>query len=587
MTEIQELKRIHKPVLHQNFRELVDYGAATYSDINAFIIKHKLGRKEFEYEYKTYIDLKNDMDALGSALLAMGLKDKRIAIIGKNRYEWFLTYLATLCGLGISVPLDKGLPFDEAESSIARSYADVIVFDKDHLKEIAQIKDGGRTSLSCYICMDRLSEEEEALLGEEVLFVPDLIKEGYQIISTGNREYMNLPVDGKKSTIVLFTSGTTSRSKAVLLSQYNITANVYGASCAETFLPGDINMAFLPYHHTFGSTGQIVMLASGITTAYCDGLKYLQKNLVEYKVSVFVCVPLLIESIYKKIMGEIKKQGKEKTVERGLKLSKFLLKFGIDARRKIFKDIHAKLGGNMRFVISGASAIDPEALEGFINFGIDAVQGYGMTESAPMLTAETPQERKTGSIGRAIPGVQLKIADENPEGIGELIAKGPNITEGYFENPEETAKLIDEDGWLHTGDLASVDEDGFVFIRGRKKNVIVLKNGKNVYPEELEALIANLPYVAESMVYGQPKNHDGDERDLALCLKLVYSKENMQNFYGLTDPVEIEEFIKKDIDKINDELPVYKQMFRVTITDEPMVKTTTGKVKRFEETKNL
>ena len=587
MAEIRELKARYDAKLHENFRELIEYGAEKYNTRNAFIIKHKINRKECTYEYKTFADVRDDVNAFGSKLLSMGLKDKRIAIIGKNRYEWFLTYLSTLCGLGISVPLDKGLPLEEAESSIIRSFSDVIVFDKDHLNEVQTIKENGNTKLECYICMDELDESTKESFGGQLFCMPNLIKEGYEIIKSGNTEYMELPVDRKKSTIILFTSGTTSMSKAVLLSQYNITSNVYGALQAEQFLPGDINMAFLPYHHTFGSTGQMVMLASGITTAYCDGLKYLQKNIVEYKVSVFVCVPLLIESIYKKVMAEIRKQGKEKTVERGIKLSKFLLKFGIDARRKIFKDIHEKLGGNLRFVISGASAIDPEALEGFINFGIDAVQGYGMTESAPIIAAESPQERKTGSIGRALPGVQVKIVDKNEEGIGELIAKGPNVMEGYYENPEETAKVIDEDGWLHTGDLASVDEDGFIFIRGRKKNVIVLKNGKNVYPEELEVLVSNLPYVSEVMVYGQPKHNDGDEKDLAIGLKIVYNKEYMNTTLGISDSEEIEKYIKADIDKINEDLPVYKQMLRLIVTDEPMIKTTTGKVKRFEEAKNL
>ena len=210
-----------------------------------------------------------------------------------------------------------------------------------------------------------------------------------------------------------------------------------------------------------------------------------------------------------------------------------------------------------------------------------------MTESAPIIAAESPQERKTGSIGRALPGVQVKIVDKNEEGIGELIAKGPNVMEGYYENPEETAKVIDEDGWLHTGDLASVDEDGFIFIRGRKKNVIVLKNGKNVYPEELEVLVSNLPYVSEVMVYGQPKHNDGDEKDLAIGLKIVYNKEYMNTTLGISDSEEIEKYIKADIDKINEDLPVYKQMLRLIVTDEPMIKTTTGKVKRFEEAKNL
>jgi len=349
---------------------------------------------------------------------------------------------------------------------------------------------------------------------------------------------------------------------------------------------GDVSMAFLPYHHTFGATGQFVMLAGGVTTAFCDGLKYLQKNLVEYKVSVFFCVPLLIESVYKKVMATVKKEGKEKTVAFGMKLTKFLMKFGIDIRRKIFKEVLDKLGGEIRLVVSGASAIDPVALEGFKAFGIEAIQGYGMTESSPVISAENIYENKVGSIGRPLPGIEVQIFEPNEEGVGELIARGPNVMYGYYENEEETSKVL-VDGWLHTGDLAYVDKDGFIFICGRKKNVIVLKNGKNIYPEELEVLISNLPYVEECMVFGQPRNHDGDAKDLAICAKIVYKPDYMKENHSTEDTAEIEKIIKGDIDKINETLPVYKQMLRVVVTDEEMIKTTTGKVKRFEETKKM
>ncbi|MGN0715664.1 MAG: AMP-binding protein, partial [Anaerovoracaceae bacterium] len=331
---------------------------------------------------------------------------------------------------------------------------------------------------------------------------------------------------------------------------------------------------------------QIVMLAAGVVTTYCDGLKYLQKNIVEYKVSVFFCVPLLIESIYKKIMLTVKKEGLEKKVNFGLKVSGLLLKLGIDVRRKLFEQILDQLGGNIRFVISGASAIDPEAIEGFNRFGITAVQGFGMTEASPILAAENHWERRPGSIGKAIPGVELAIDQPDADGVGELIARGPNIMAGYYENPEETEKTL-AGGWLHTGDLAYVDKDGYVFICGRKKNVIVLKNGKNVYPEEIELLISNLPYVEENMVFGQPRHDDGDEKDLAICAKIVYKPDYMKDTLGLSTAEEIEAFIRRDIDAINEQLPTYKQIFRLVITDQPMIKTTTGKVKRYEEAKKL
>ncbi len=576
VNRVKELKPVFDCVLHQDFRELINYGAEAYRGDDAFIIKHKQG-KEVSYEHIKYEEFRDQVNNLGTALLKKGFAGKRIAIIGKNRYEWMLTYFATLCGLGISVPLDKGLPFDELENSLQRSKADILVFDKAHLNLVKTLREKNSTQITDYISMDELECFEH---------IAALEKEGRAARENGCDDYLQLPLDGKAVTILLFTSGTTSQAKAVQLSQYNITSNVYAMLKTEDIRHGDINMAFLPYHHTFGSTGQAVMLAAGVTTTFCDGLKYLQKNIVEYKVSLFVCVPLLIESIYKKIMINVRKQGMEKKVRMGLMLSKALLKVGIDARRKIFKQILDQLGGEIRFVISGAAAIDPEALEGFINFGIMAVQGYGMTESAPVLAAENHWERKTGSIGKPLPGIEVRIDDPNEEGIGELIARGPNVMSGYYENDEETAKVL-KDGWLHTGDLASVDKDGYIFLHGRKKNVIVLKNGKNIYPEELEVLISNLPYVEENMVYGQKRHEDSDERDLAICAKIVYNKDYMKDTYGTENPEEIQKIIKKDIDIINESLPVYKQMLRIITTDEPMIKTTTGKVKRHEEAKNL
>ena len=575
MIKLQELKPKFKAPRHENLRELLRYAAKEYGSDTAFIVKHKNG-KEVSYEHISFEAFWNRVNQLGTALLKRGMKGKRIATVSKNRVEWMESHFAALGGLGYSVPLDKGLPYEELESSLARSYADVLVFEAAQIADIERLKSEGKTQVQEYICMDEL---------EGYLSIPQLRAEGEKLLAEGFDEYLNLPIDKFENQIILFTSGTTSLSKAVLLSHYNLVENIYGLQLAEDIHRGDVNMAFLPYHHTFGSTGQTLMLACGVTTTYCDGLKYLQKNIVEYKVSVFFCVPLLIESIYKKVMATVKKEGKENTVKFGIALSKFLLKFGIDIRRKVFKTILDQLGGNIRFVISGAAAIDPEAIEGFNNFGITAVQGFGMTEAAPVITAENHWERKAGSIGRALPGVEVAIDEPDENGVGEIICRGPNVMAGYYENEEDTAKTL-IDGWLHTGDLGYIDEDGFLFICGRKKNVIVLKNGKNVYPEEIEVLIAALPYVSENFIFGKPRRED-DEKDLALWAKIVYNPEYMKEHYGASTPAEAEEVIRRDIDAINDTLPVYKQIFKLVVTDQEMIKTTTGKVKRYEETKNL
>lgn len=559
---------------YRDIRFLINNSAELYGNKAAFIVKHKKSRKEFYYEEISYKQLRDKVVHFGTALLKEGYQDKKIAIIGKNRYEWMVGYFAVLSGLGTCVPLDKGLPFEEVESSLMRSKAEVLLFDKDHLDQVERMKAEGKVPTTTFIAMDEI---------EGYRNINDYIEEGKKACEEGFDEYQKLPIDVHKVNLLLFTSGTTSMAKAVMLSTRNLMSDLEAIEKVVRVYHEDVSMAFLPYHHTFGSIGQIVMLSRGVTTAFCDGLRYLQNNLVEYKVSVFFCVPLLIESIYKKVMATVKKEGKEKTVNFGMKLTKILGKFGIDIRRKIFKEVLDKLGGDIRLVISGAAAIDPEALAGFKAFGIDAIQGFGMTEASPVIAVETLKEYRIGSIGRSLPGIDVAIFEPNEEGVGELIARGENVMHGYYENEEETAKVL-VDGWLHTGDLA-YEEDGYIFICGRKKSVIVLKNGKNVYPEELEVLINNLPYVAESMVFGQPKHED--ERDLALAVKIVYSPEYMKANYDIEDVSEIEKIIKADIDKINDSLPNYKHMMRVIVTDQEMIKTTTGKVKRFEEIKRI
>ncbi|MBQ4372170.1 MAG: AMP-binding protein, partial [Firmicutes bacterium] len=447
---------------------------------------------------------------------------------------------------------------------------DAVIFDPALTGYMEKLKASGHDLT--FICM----EEKEGYLS-----VPELLKKGYELPEEDVAAYRALPVDGNALSIILFTSGTTSLSKAVMLSQFNITHNCWSVSSAEDLRTGDVNMAFLPYHHTFGSTGQTMMSYVGMTTVFCDGLKYIQKNICEYGVSVFICVPLLIESIHKRIMSEIKRQGKDKTFAKGVKISRFLRKRGIDLRRRLFKDVHEKLGGKLRYIISGASPLDPVVAESFTDMGIQVVQGYGMTEASPVIAAENIPNLRFGTVGKAIPGVDVMIEDPNEEGIGEIIVRGPNVMMGYYEDEEDTEAIMG-DGWLHTGDLASMDSDGFVTIRGRKKNVIVLKNGKNVYPEEIETLINNLPYVSECMVFGEPKRED-DPTDLILSVRIVYNPEAAKELYEADTKEAIEKLASHDIESLNAELPAYKHIYRKYITDEPMEKTTTGKVKRYKQ----
>ena len=362
-----------------------------------------------------------------------------------------------------------------------------------------------------------------------------------------------------------------------MLSHKNIASNIYALTSAEKIYDTDVNIAFLPFHHTFGSTGLTFFLSCGAKNVFCDGLRHIAQNLKEYKVSVFVCVPLILEAMHKKIMQEIEKQGKTKKVKFAMKISNFLLKFGIDIRRKIFKDVLNNLGGNLRFVVSGAAAIDKNVAKDFNAFGILTVQGYGLTETSPVLCAENAKSIRYGSVGFPVCNVEVKIDNPNEKGIGEVIAKGPNVMAGYYENEEATNETL-IDGWFHSGDLGYIDKDGYVFITGRKKNVIVLKNGKNVYPEELEVLINNLTYVEESMVFGMPKDDD-----LVLSAKIVYNKDYIKDTYPNITKEELEKIIWEDIKAINKTLTNYKHIKNIIITDEPMIKTTTAKIKRFQE----
>lgn len=578
--QVGQLKPIYRAKEHENVRALLDYAAKKYGKDNAFILKKKTGRKEApEYRYITYTELRDDVRRLGTALLDLGVRNARIAIIGENSYHWQLAYLAAMSGLGICVPLDKGLPYVELKTSIQKSGSNVLIFDKKHAALAEQLKQDAAnpintpTAVATYICMDD---------HDGYLSISRLLERGRELLNAGSKEFMQLPIDREALSNLIFTSGTTSLAKAVMLNQRNIMYNVYSLKLVENIEHGDVNIALLPYHHTFGASGQLLMYSCGVTTVFCDGLKYLQRNFVEYHVSVFIGVPLLMEAMYNKIMAGIRKQGKEKTFRRAVAVSRMLRKAGIDVRRRLFKDVLKELGGDLRMVVSGASALDSEINRGYEDLGIYVVQGYGMTESAPVISAENLKNRTPGSIGLGLPGMDVQIANPNEEGIGEIIVRSPSVMMGYYQDEKETAKVI-RDGWLYTGDLAYLDDKGYIHITGRSKNVIVLKNGKNVYPEEIESLIDALPYVKENIVFGEVRREGADDKDHVLVAKIVYDEDMMRDRYDAETMDEIRAVIDRDLGQINTNMPKYKHVHRFIVQKEEMAKTTTGKVKRYEE----
>ena len=582
MEKIQSLYHANQ---YHCIKDYIWEGIQQYSKNIAFCIKDKK-EKVVKYKDITYAQFGQQIKQLGTGLLKLGLKGKRIAIIGKNCYEWVLSYVSILGGIGIVVPLDKGLQEPEIESCMERSYADAIIFEQEYLENMQNIAKNNKTKTNLFICMNQITEASKNIfekLNATLISLEEVIKQGIEEIKKKNTEYDELTVNPNELASIIFTSGTTSMSKAVMLSNENIASNIYALQSVEKVYDTDVNLAFLPFHHTFGSTAQLFFLSAGVMNVFCDGLRHIQSNLKEYKVSIFVCVPLLLEAMYKKIMAEVDKQGKTGLIKVMTRVTRILRKLGIDIRRKVFKPILEQLGGNIRFVISGASAIDKKVAKGFDDFGILTVQGYGLTETSPVLTAENEKCVKFGSVGVPLKNVEIAIDEPNKQGIGEIIAKGPNVMLGYYENEEATNEVIEEkegDRWFHTGDLGYLDKDGFLFITGRKKNVIVLKNGKNIYPEEIEQLVNNLAYVAESMVFGMPKADD-----LLLSVKIVYQKEYVEQKYPNMTKEELKNMIWKDIKQINSTLPNYKHMKNLIITDEPMIKTTTAKIKRFEEIK--
>ena len=555
-----------------DFRELVNRYSTLYADQVAFEYKKTPDASEhIKIKYSEFVE---DIKALGTALINLGLSKKRIAIISPNRYEWCASYLAITTSDMVVVPLDRALPDNEIEDLIVRSKAEAVIFDKKYEEIFRKIANNKNTSLNHFISMDDL---------DGFTSYSSLIRKGHSLLVNGDNKYDNVKIDNNEMSIMLFTSGTTSISKAVALSQANICEDIYALAQMTDIRKEDTFLSFLPLHHTFESTCTFLYgTYSGITIAFCDGIKYVQKNLAEFKVTGFVCVPLMLEIMYKKIKKGIEEKGKAKLVSTMTKVSNGLLKIGIDIRRKVFKEVLDNLGGKIRILIAGGAAMSREAIQGFLDLGINLLQGYGLTETSPVVAGENDKFKRCGSVGFPLPGINVKVDQPNEEGIGEIAVQSPTVMLGYVDNPEATAEVM-KDGWFYTGDLGYIDKDGFIFITGRKKDVIVLKNGKNIYPEELEILINKLPYVSECMVFGKPCE-DGDYK---ICAKIVYNKEHLKELGVDTSSTEaIHKAIWQDVkEKVNHQMPAYKYIRELILTETPLIKTTTQKVKRNEELK--
>ena len=548
------MERLYKYIEITDLKDMLKKSGEKYGEKIAYKIRQENGYKEI-----THNEVRKMVDGLGTKLIDMGLKDKRIAVIGENRYEWEIAYLSIVCGTGTVVPLDKSLPENELESLIERSKAEAIICSQKYVEILK------KTKLKYIISMD-LEKDNDGIISQK-----RLISEGIQLVKSGNTSFTNAKIDNEKMSIMLFTSGTTSISKAVALSHKNICSNLMDISSILDVNSSDVFLSFLPLHHVFECTvGFLFSLYVGAETVFCDGIRHIPENLAEYKVSVMASVPAIYERLFKIIKKLLEKQGK---VEQILEDEEKYKDSSMEKKKEVFKEIHDLLGGNIKLFISGAASLDPSIEEKFRRLGFNMVQGYGLTETSPVVAIGNKKYHKTGSIGKCVPSDEVKLLDVNKDGIGELAVKGPNVMLEYYENKEATEKVL-KNGWFQTGDLARIDEEGYIFICGRKKSVIVLKNGKNIFPEEMETLINKEDGVEESFIFGKPISKDPN--DIKIFVKIVYNKES---FEGKTE-TEIKEYFNEKIKSINKTMPHYKAIRGIIISDKPLIKTTTNKIKR-------
>ncbi|NLL67776.1 MAG: AMP-binding protein [Clostridiaceae bacterium] len=568
-------KQLYKVRKINDLRDMVQQSVKIYGDLDAFLVKDKLTGNTHNVSFKQF---QSEIECLGTALCNLGLKNEAIAIISENRYEWCVSYLAVTNGTGVIVPLDKELPDSEMCSLLERSDASAVFCSTDYLDVLVR-KKPGLPHLKKIICFDLEKSDNDILSYDE------LILNGKELLDNNNSTFTNASIDPDAMNMLIFTSGTTDQSKGVMLSHRNITSDIMAVSQLLYADNNDLIMSILPLHHTYECTaGFLTMVYLGVTICFCEGLRHISKNLQEYKPSMIMSVPLILENVYNKVIKKARKENRTGALKFGLFVAGTLLKLNIDIRRNLFKEVLDNLGGNLRLVISGAASLNPKISKALRAMGFNIMQGYGLTECSPIVSVNRLDYYRDKSAGLPLSGIEVAIDNPGPDGIGEIKVKGPITMLGYYKNPEATAAVI-RDGWLYTGDNGYIDKHGFLYISGRQKNVIVTKNGKNIFPEDVELYLNKSEYIKESLVYGVDSS---DDTDTIVCAKIVPNMEVLVEKFGRV-PVqdELYKIIKQEVVKANKKLSSYKKVKHFEIREGEFEKTTTKKIKRQVELVSL
>lgn len=543
-----------------NLRELLTESEKKFTDRPAFIIKDSEGR-EAEISYGR---LKREAEALGTALIyELGLKGKKTGIIGENSYEWCLSYLAVTGGVGVAVPIDKELPVEEIGNIISFAGIEAVICDGKSAEKLLSARYTEERELKL-ICTQSI---------KGTLSFYELLRKGEKHISEGKRDYFSAETDGDKMAVLLFTSGTTGMAKGVMLSHKNLISDLVSVSERIKITEADRTLSVLPLHHTYEAISFLMIIYSGGSIAFAESLRTLKEDFAFYRPTAFVTVPLLLEKLHRRIMLSIEEKGKRKKVQFFSVVSSAVSE---DKRKKIFSDVHAFFGGRLNKIVVGAAALQKEVAEDFIMFGIPVIIGYGLTECSPIVICNSSENLATDSIGRPLGGVEVRIENPDEKGIGEICVKGPMVMLGYYKNKVATDEVM-KDGFLHTGDLGYRDKVGNYHITGRKKNVIVTKNGKNIYPEEIEYYLLRNPVIADVMVYA--------EDDSIISAQIIPDTAEIERKLKKTAPTEqeIHKAVIEAVRSTNRKLPSYKSIKKVTLRNKDFIRTSTKKIKRDEK----